>query len=241
MISIEESLKNFQKSRGQLFLDYDGTLVPIKINPEECYPDKNLLQLLEKLSSLHELYIITGRSMKDITEFLGTEMNVVALHGAIGRINGKEVSFVSDIDRYKKIFIDIEENIREKLKIPGLRVYEKDGGLLLHLGLVNPAYRQIVLSEYDYLCQKYGLEKYYGINIVEFRIRGVNKGNTIARIRKKNIPVLIAGDEDTDEDSFIRNKDALSIHIGNGKTNAQYSIPDYLEFRKILHQLAYGR
>ena len=154
---IEPELKKFQSGRSQMFLDYDGTLVPIKMNPEECYPDKNLLLLLEKISKAHELYIVTGRSLADITEFLGRELNVIALHGALGRIDGKEVQFVQNIDKYKILFKTIEKNIRDKLKIPGLRIYEKNGGLLLHLGLVEPAYRQIILSEYDYLCREYDI------------------------------------------------------------------------------------
>ncbi len=238
---IEPELKKFQSGRSQMFLDYDGTLVPIKMNPEECYPDKNLLLLLEKISKAHELYIVTGRSLADITEFLGRELNVIALHGALGRIDGKEVQFVQNIDKYKILFKTIEKNIRDKLKIPGLRIYEKNGGLLLHLGLVEPAYRQIILSEYDYLCREYGLEPYYGINIVEFRIRGINKGRTILKLRKNGMNALIAGDEETDEDSFLLNSDALTIHIGKGKTNAKYTVNDYLEFRKILHEIAYGR
>ncbi|MHB1493130.1 MAG: trehalose-phosphatase [Thermoplasmataceae archaeon] len=241
MQEIDGTVERFRANRAQIFLDYDGTLVPIRMNPEECYPDKNLLQLLEKISASHELYIITGRSMEDITEFLGKDINVVALHGAIGRIGGKVVEFVPDLDRYRKLFKKIELNLRDKLKVPGLRFYEKDGGLVLHLGLVDPAYRSIILNEYDYLCREYGLEKYYGINIVEFRIRGVNKGRTITKLRKKGMQALIAGDEDTDEDSFLFNGDAITIRIGKGKTNAKYSVPDYMEFRKILHEIAYGR
>ena len=46
-------------------LDYDGTLVPIIRNPEESYPDKEIMGILQNLRQKYELYIVTGSTSRE--------------------------------------------------------------------------------------------------------------------------------------------------------------------------------
>ena len=67
-----------------LFLDYDGTLVPIADTPKDALLSQERKQFLHKLSQYPEiqLWIITGRSIDDIRRLVGIdEIGYVGNHG----------------------------------------------------------------------------------------------------------------------------------------------------------------
>lgn len=58
--------------RLYLFLDYDGTLVPLAPVPEEAVPSPFLLDLLKRLCECPELRVavVSGRSVDDLIKLL---------------------------------------------------------------------------------------------------------------------------------------------------------------------------
>ncbi len=220
----------------QLFLDYDGTLVPIIRNPETNQADGELLELISLLDSRIETYIITGREVKDIVTFLG-EYNIIGLHGSVFHLAGQTIN-IPQFNRYvamfNKIYIDISY-LQEKFK--GLRIYNKTGNILFHLGNIkNTDSCSTVYKIANFLANRYNIELYRGISIIELRIPGVNKGTAISCIRNINRPAIIIGDDRTDEDSFISNPDAITIKVGDGETHAKFSIA-YGSVRPLLWNL----
>lgn len=244
MSTDEEIIKAFEKIKGDspiIFLDYDGTLVQIVMDPENCYADEDLKDVLSKLRKKYETYIVTGRSIKDIRKFLGMEYNIVALHGAIWSVNGNRVETVEGFQKYvdacNKIYGDRESYIG---KFPGLRLYNKDGGVLFHLGLVKyEPHKEEIVKLAERLASEYGMAVYRGKMIVELRVPGVNKGKTINKIRGGTRASLIAGDDRTDEESFSYNMDALKIKVGDGKTLADFKVDDFKKMRGILRRLCF--
>lgn len=220
---------------SQIFLDYDGTLVPIIINPEECYADEKLKKLLSEISKNYELFIVSGRQIKELREFIGLDLNFIGMHGAVSYINGREIPLVPEFYQYaekvRKIF---EMHLEYQYK--GLRVYDKSSGILFHLGLVEPDIRDEITKRIEDMASTSGMDLYRGKDILELKIPGVNKGDAIRKFRN-NMPCMIAGDEGTDEMAFNECKECLTIHVGNGQTMARYSVPDVDSFRKILEIL----
>jgi len=74
-----------------LFLDYDGTMVPIRELPELAVPETTLMDMTMRLASVTELVIISGRN-RDFLDKWFSEVNVtlVAEHGAFIRYAGGE-------------------------------------------------------------------------------------------------------------------------------------------------------
>lgn len=226
------------KGSGILFLDYDGTLVPIRLDPEECYPDENLLKLLDNLHSRFEIYIVTGRSLEDMSEFLGGRYNLIALHGAVKVVNGDVVNLLPELNLYREICNKIYNNkaLFEK-QLDGLRMYNKNGNLLFHLGLVrDDSVLDKIRKAVERLASENQMEVYEGKNILELRPPGMDKGRAISIIRDGR-EAIIAGDDSTDEDSFRENPETLRIKVGEGDSVADYRLSGYEEMRAFLGKL----
>ncbi len=230
--------RDILKRSGKLFLDYDGTLVPIMPNPEDCVPDDELIQLLDRLKSRWDLFIVTGRSLGDIREFLNARYSIIALHGAVIMEGENVTDNIPELNLYRNICDRIYNNkeLFEK-QFEGLRLYNKDGNLLFHLGYISDdGTRDKVVNAVERMGSENQMDVYKGKNIVELRPPGINKGIAIRKIRNGS-KAIIAGDDLTDEDSFIENPDALRIKVGEGETAADYLLEDYVEMRAFLSKL----
>lgn len=230
--------KNILKGSGVLFLDYDGTLVPIRLDPDECYPDDDLLQLLDGLQSKYEIYIVTGRSIEDMSKFLGGRYNLIALHGAVKVVDGEVVNLLPELNLYREICNRIYNNraLFEK-QLEGLRMYNKNGNLLFHLGMVrDDSVLEKIRLAVERLASENQMEVYEGKDILELRPPGIDKGKAISMIRDGR-KAIIAGDDSTDEDSFRENPETLRIKVGEGDSVADYRLSDYEEMRSFLEKL----
>lgn len=221
----------------QIFLDYDGTLVPIVMDPETCFLPKERRVVLRAIEERYELYIVSGRTLQDLKRFTGLDMNFVYLHGLAVSTHGKIVSFLPDPEKYDAAFNTIRKDLSLQ-GFEGLRIYDKQYGMVFHLGLVPDALRNEIVCRVKTLASENDLEVYQGKNLVEIKVKGVNKGDAIRRLRKGG-HCLIAGDENTDEDGFNTCPDCISIHVGNGSTSARFSVSDVDEMESVLRYLAY--
>ena len=230
---IINNINNIIGNEPQLFLDYDGTLVPVVNDPVNCYADDELLYILEKLNYYYETFIVTGRSLEDLIEFIGN-YNIIALHGDIYFINNKIIK-TPDFDKYVNLCDELYKNKEYYTgKFKNLRIYNKMGGLLFHLGNIkNENERNDVIKCVKNIADKNSMDVYTGINIVELRMPGINKGKAIKRVRNKKRPAIIIGDDITDEEAFFYNNDAVTVRVGNGKTIAKYRIK-YNDVRELL-------
>lgn len=234
---ILEEFNSVRENSPILFLDYDGTLVPIIKDPEKSYPDEELVRLLEHLRSEYETYIVTGRSLREIQTFLGTGIDVIALHGAIVWKNGRVASSVEGYERYRRTCDQLFEKKSDfKERYPGVHIINKEGGLVFTKWYLKPDLYGKLEREICGIAEKEGMECYLGKMIVELRIPDINKGKAILEVRGGR-PALIAGDDTTDEDAFRTNPDAITIRVGDGNSSARYSVADYLEFRELLKKL----
>lgn len=220
-----------------IFLDYDGTLVPIIKEPEKSFPDPPLLDILDSIDGKYELYLVTGRSLREMNAFVDNRYNLIALHGAIVSLTSGEISTVEGYEEYMKksdeIFSrrgDFEE------RYPGVHLMNKDGGVVFTKWHLDRKLHDKLDDEVCSIAGETGMSCYIGKMIVEIRIPGPNKGDAIKRIRRGR-PALIAGDDTTDEDAFLVNSDAFTIKVGDGETSAKHRVKDYLEFRKFLRAL----
>ena len=221
---ILSTIKQIRDLEPQIFLDYDGTLVPIINDPEKSYADSELFYILDYLFRKYETFIVTGRSLGETRRFLG-DYNIIALHGGIYYINGTVIE-VHNYKKYVNVCNNIYDNRAEFLKeFSNLRVYNKNGGVLFHMGNIkNLDEREKLLKKVKYLGKSVNMDIYMGKDILELRIPCINKGEAIKRIRNTSRPAIIIGDDITDEEAFMENADAITIKVGNETTVAKYSI-----------------
>src|SRR5579875_341481 len=228
--SVEDALKR----GGMIFLDYDGTLVEIREDPENCYADPDLVSMLETIDEVWKLFIVTGRTLEDIDRFLGRQFNVVALHGAIYRPEGRIASYCVDFPKYRRLSSEIySQRHRILSEFPGIKMRDKGGAVSFTTWNIGEDRKHALKVFLNDIARKYGFELWSGKEIFEMRIPGVNKGIAISKLRAGR-PAIIAGDDTTDEESFRYNHDAVTIKVGDGDTSARFRLSGVQEMREVL-------
>jgi trehalose 6-phosphate phosphatase len=194
-----------------LFLDYDGTLVPIAPTPDEAAPPPELLQLLHTLVELDDLRvaIISGRGLENLQEMLPVPgLYLSACHGAIIQDPGAPPRYMAGQEAQEQLHRLAEEARKMLADRPGFRIEQKETSVALHYRLADPDLVEPVLQAFTALqeqhCPVLACEMISGRKILEVRPSGVNKGTAVLHLLAKwpgAFPVYI-GDDVTDEDAF---------------------------------------
>lgn len=208
----------------QIFLDYDGTLVPIQPDSTKTYAGRELITILAELDRKYDTWIVTGRTMDSITGFIGDGFNIVGLHGLVVHRKDGNTLYDPILSRYRPV-LDSVLKMNEEIegRFPGVKIRDKSGSVSYTTWDMK---EQDISALKDYLeevAEVKGVDFYPGIKIFELRIPGVNKGVSIRKIRTGG-PALIIGDDLTDEDSFRENPDAINVKVGEGDTCAEFRL-----------------
>ena len=213
-----------------LFLDYDGTLVPIRELPELAVPDVQIMDLTEKLSSLTEVVIISGRNRDFLDKwFSNLNLTLVAEHGAFIKKPGKDwESALGGNDAWKEKIMPTMKRFANRCK--GSFVEEKRVSLSWHYRNADEdlsSLRVIELkNELERQILNMPLQIIDGHKVVEVKMAGYNKGTAASKLISTGIYdfILAIGDDKTDEELFTALPDtAVTIKVGKGPTLASYN------------------
>jgi trehalose 6-phosphate synthase/phosphatase len=243
----EKILRSFRRARRRLlFLDYDGTLVPIVKNHRKAAPDADQLALLKKIStdSRNDLVIVTGRDRATIRDWIAIEnCAFIAEHGAwIMEKNGQWQNLKTLNAQWKEQILPILEMYCDRL--PGSSIEEKDFSLAWHFRNVEPELGLLRAKELtDYLINftaNQDLQIMQGKKVVETRISGISKG--MAALHWLEAAeydfILAAGDDVTDEDLFrVLPEKAFSLKVGLTASSARFNVMNHKEFITLLQEL----
>ncbi len=234
-----------------LFLDYDGTLTPIRKKPEMALLSPAARNNIMNLSSSPRvvLTIVSGRALGEIRRLVNlAHINYVGNHGLemVTKSMREEIFSAGKIRKNIAIF---SQKIRRKAKgYSGTLVENKGLTVSIHYRLakskVLPELRKIVSSVIFPFKKTYEIRD--GKKVLEIRPKTKrNKGWAVDKIirlydGKKNFPSLYFyfGDDLTDEDAFklINSRRGLSVLIGRKKGNskARYYLENSKEVRLFL-------
>ena len=228
-----------------IFLDYDGTLVPFSGKPQDAKPDKELLDLLKRLTADNKVVIISGRDRESLEQWVGNlPVDIIGEHGVWLKENGNgKWHTIDKLDnRWKKEIGPILETYVNKT--PGSLVEQKDYSMVWHYRRVEPGLGELrareIISHLKYLSSNMGLQVLEGDKVVEIKNLEVNKGRAAQRWLEQNPAdfIMAVGDDWTDEDTFkAMPEDAITIKVGGDFSAAKYSVPSYKEVRDILKGL----
>ena len=211
------------RSSLALFLDIDGTLVPIAPTPAEVRPSPRLPALLTR-AAMHlgnALAIVSGREITSIDQVThGVVPYAAGSHGAEFRLGlGQPVLRPGAQPDIAGLEADVLECMRDW---PGLLIEPKRAGLAVHYRKA-PHLGLRVRDELEALLVRRGqkdLALLQGDHVVEVRSPAHNKGEAVRRIMKETAfhgrrPVFI-GDDVTDEDGFmaVQEQGGAAIIVG---------------------------
>lgn len=230
-------LKDYESGKRRLLLlDYDGTLVNFTKDPSKATPGKNLLNILQDLSSVpnNDIYIVSGRDSETLNKWLGhLPIGLIAEHGAKIRHNGEhwKNEAIAESTSWKDKIEQIMQHY--VFRSPNSFIERKDFSLAWHYRNADPALASRRAKDlYDELIEytvQMPLDVLNGHKVIEVRNKGVNKGLAIARLldTKKYDFILCVGDDQTDEDMFkvlANNSGSYTIKVGHQASFAKYNL-----------------
>lgn len=240
--------RKYQKAnRRLLFLDYDGTLMPIMQKPTMSAPDAQTLTLLNDLASADatEVVIISGRNHQVLEEWLGhLPLHLVAEHGASYRLKGSAWQHHTDVDSSWKTLIRNTFDMITR-RSPGSFVEEKKYTIAWHYREMENALgfgrSRELLDNLYHLIRNTHLNVLDGNKVVEVRAAGIDKG-VATRKFVDMFPadfIFAIGDDRTDEDIFqVLQQGAVTVKVGEEMTDAKYNVATQQEAFHLLHHLS---
>lgn len=206
-----------------LFLDYDGTLAPFRIERDGAEPYPGVRRILQTIlqSNNTRLVMISGRTIDDIVPLLKIEP-LPEIWGSHGweRLRPGEGYEVGEMDDLSARALDA---VRTNLEDEGLAHLREDkpGCLALH-------WRGMDESEVGELRERYqkkwsNLSRSYDLTLIAFdgglelRIKGRSKAHavrtTLAEMGEETIAAFL-GDDMTDEEAFRElGKNAIGVLV----------------------------
>jgi trehalose 6-phosphate synthase/phosphatase len=244
----ERLLADFRPAAKRLiFLDYDGTLVPIVKHYSQAAPDEEILKLLERLcaNGRNRLVIVTGRDRKTIGDWIPIKnCGFIAEHGAWRKEGaGPWVKTKALTAEWKEQILPLLEIYSDRL--PGSFIEEKEFSLTWHFRNADPELGMLRAKELmDYLISftaNQDLQVLQGKKVVEVRNAGISKGLAASYwLGKSGFSfILAAGDDWTDEDLFkVLPPAAYSIKVGIASSLARFNVINFREIRNLLEELS---
>ena len=241
-----DMVAKFKKANKRLvLLDYDGTLVGFKDNPQDAKPDKELFQVLDAFEDQNntDLCLISGRDKATFDKWFGKKpYDLITDHGVWKREQSEwspleivETEWMANIKPILETFVD---------RTPGTFVETKEFSLAWHYRTADPELAQIRTMEINTVLTSMvannELSVLEGNKVIEIKSSNVNKGRAANQIFMKDDYdfILIMGDDWTDEYMFqVAPEDAFTIKIGYTKTKARYQIKDSERVRELLENL----
>jgi trehalose 6-phosphate synthase/phosphatase len=253
--TVEADIREAREQVGQavsagkriaLFLDYDGTLREIELDPRAATPNAGIETLLHRLGQQPnvDVTVISGRSQEDMEAFLGGHpFRLIAEHGASLRGPGKKEWERSDRNvnyAWKEELLAILRLYEQA--IPGSTIEEKHSSIVWHYRKADEDFgawkAKQLTEELSALTANYPIKVRHGKKMVEVTAAENNKGAAVARVLEQNDNyeiALCAGDDLTDESMFeLSRPRLLTIKVGIGPTQARFRVSDPATFRRFL-------
>jgi len=225
-----------------LFLDFDGTLVPLQRDPERVWLDHPTQRLLQRLAGHPRVKVclISGRRRRDLIQRVGVRgASYLGLHGlengAAAASRGLPLGLVSRARR------------ELAARLAGLpKVWIEDKGLSFAVHYRGAPSR--VVNRARSLLREYMASLAPVLRVLEGKkiwevlprqVEGKGKAlrDALATLPKSVLPIYI-GDDTTDESAFAELETGLTIRVGlRTPTRAQYVLRSPAEVRLFLSRL----
>lgn len=252
-IALAGALRQFASAeRVLLALDFDGTLAPFVDRPKGARMLPKAKEALDRLEAMPNTWVayISGRplsSLEIVTE-ADADALLIGSHGVEIRFGRDGVSLDLSVGEQETLqrLGDVLGALVERTE--GARLETKPVGYGVHYRLVAEEDARKVVEAASAAAASVSDELTVrdGKDIIEFSVRGANKGDGIQRLREytRATAVLFAGDDVTDEDGFAvlrAGEGDIGIKVGEGATAAQYRLADEEAVATMLTLLAEAR
>ncbi len=243
-------IEHLKRKNIFLLFDFDGTLVPIKKNPENCYLSYELKKILQELNNKIKIGIISGRDLQDLKKRISiSDIYYSGSHGL--QIEGLDIKYINpDARRLKPYINKIYKEVKNlTYEFRGTLIEKKNFSFTLHYRKVDTKKREELKNLFFDIMRNYNQDYIKILNgKMVFEVLPAvnwNKGNAVSLLlnscKSEHFPIFI-GDDITDETVFDEIKDrGLTIKVGySKKTMAKYFIKNQREIYKLIKIMKEG-
>jgi trehalose 6-phosphate phosphatase len=232
-------------ARPALFIDIDGTLLPIAERPDEVRPDATLLRQLGELQTALDgaLAILSGRTLASLDALLTPlVLPAAGVHGLERRrADGTLVRSLLDSRTLDIARVELGRFVRSN---PRLHLEDKGLALAVHYRDAPELFSALtatmvkLLSQLD---QRYHIQP--GLAVLELKPLGYDKGLALKEFMSEpefyNRQPVAIGDDITDLDAFRAAEEVggMTIAVGN-RISGQWQLTDPPALRRWLMRLA---
>jgi trehalose 6-phosphate phosphatase len=232
-----------------LFLDFDGTLVPIADRPTDPQLDPETAETLKLIASQGFLTtaIISGRAVEDLYCRIRVEGLIYAGNHGL-EILGRHLRFIEPValSRRGELKVLCSELAAKLRRVAGVIVENKGLTASVHYRMAATAdFSEIQTAVYEAVARNIALFRVnLGKKVFEILPRtNWHKGAAVrwinSRLDEKPALSIYIGDDATDEDAFGVLPDAITIRVGPQVTSAaRYQLPDPAAVHEFLLWLA---
>ncbi len=197
-------------------LDLDGTMIPFAPTPAEAVVDGEAAALLEELPLLPNVTVgvISGRPRGLISDLVGRFPRIAfaAEHGVWRFADGAWDAAMPPLVELDEIATSLAGLAH---RFPGARIERKSCSVCLHWRQVEAAQHEAVIAIAEMIVDEWlethrHLERLPGVEMLEVRHTSAHKGSALGWLRRRapaGAPVLVIGDDLTDEDMFVSLRD----------------------------------
>jgi trehalose 6-phosphate phosphatase len=225
-----------------LFLDFDGTLAPIRETPDEVHLSQPMRLAINRVAAngRAHVWVISGRKRDDVREKIRlSRVHYLGVHGWEG---GTETTLRPEIQcELEGARRELTDRI-EKLK--GVWIEDKGPAIAIHYRQAGEDESNLARASMNEVMARLngGFRLLNGKKVWEILPREVgDKGSAVrrelSRFKYRPLPVYI-GDDFTDERAFAALPDGLTVRVGpHSLTRAQFQLRDPAEVRRFLERL----
>jgi trehalose 6-phosphate phosphatase len=239
--------------RLALFLDYDGTLVPISRTPDDAWPDPMLLELLEKLARQPSIrtIILSGRPLFSLQAMLPVSGLVLAgLYGVEIEIPEQGVIRRAQAETVNAVLEQVRDAWAQLIRDhSGFLLEDKGLSVALHSRLADPSEAAAILPKAQAVLTEIASKEFRilgGDRFLEIAPAAAHKGQAVEylfdRLALRGAGSIYLGDDDKDEEAFavIRRYNGLPVLVGTRQvdTVALVRLPDPPQARVWLEAIA---
>ena len=254
----EALARRFVGKQPAVFLDYDGTLTPIRDRPQDAVISDSMREAVRRLAERVPVVVASGRDRRVVQELMGLDNLIVAGDHGFDIWSPTGGSIQREVGAsFEGLLREVEVRLRSELaNLPGALVEPKQSSVAAHFRLVPEAQRPRVKEIVDAIRSSHPEELKVTPGKMVFEIQPKldwDKGKAVLYLLDALgldpddvIPVYL-GDDITDEDAFraLAGR-GIGIFVGsaddpenaNRTTAADYVLNTIGEVEEFLNRLA---
>jgi trehalose 6-phosphate phosphatase len=222
-----------------LFMDFDGTLVPIQRDPQKVKLEAAVRRVLARLAARPDarVYIISGRTLASLRRLVRVpRVSLLGLHG------GERPGFSVPTDQARGIREAKSQLERQLPCSNNIRLEDKRLGLTVHYRGATPAdirrARKAVVHSLEIFRPLIRMQPgKRSWELLPVSVHGKGARELLKQAGNGALPIYL-GDDVSDESAFAALRNGLTIRVGGrAKTNAKLRLRDPGEVSIFLRNL----